>query len=608
MRRPAGAIHSIAYLLVLVGAVATGVLGWVPAEVLAPRVGFLSPDGGIEGLASSIGPRARVISLLLAALAAFLWLLRLPLRQRLEDAMDDLAGWLGTGIRKARGALAAGDPAAWSLVLIVLAGAALRGAHLAEPVEYDEAWTVIEWISQPLHVGLTQQREANNHVFHTLLARPFYLLGGYRMAAIRIPVFLAGVFLIPMVFLLGRAMGGTAVGLWSAALTVGAGPVLLYSVRARGYAFLALAFATLIVTGYRLLREPSPGAWLLFVVASALGAFSIPAMLYPFLVAVLWMTVSALVRPPQRGRVFFGELIRACAATGVLTLLLYAPFLLASGPLALLRPPFAAPVSTAEFLGHWASFQTWTSLVGFLADPLPAAVASLLGLAVVVGMLSSIRGNSPLPPALGIVVLPILVGIQHVLPPDRVWTFLSPLLVATACLGGAWVVSYLPTPRMPTRRMAALASCLGAVALASMIQWRSDFFHRARYLSGFDRPSEVAACLERHLGPEDGLLVKGVLYWPARFLIAANELPDSWTTAHRQEDFSGRLWALSAHDPLAVAVAEEIRDGRTRPGLMSYVRDVEVCGNATLHQMAPTPAAGDWRPVPGVTPARPAPG
>ncbi|MDH3224652.1 MAG: hypothetical protein OEO23_13120, partial [Gemmatimonadota bacterium] len=128
MRRPAGAIHLSACLLVLLGAVATAALGLVPAEILAPRIGFLSPDGAVEGLASTIAPRARVISLFLAAFAAFLWLRRRQLRKGLQEAMEDLAGLLGAGIRSARAALAAGDPAAWSLLVIVLAGAGLRAA------------------------------------------------------------------------------------------------------------------------------------------------------------------------------------------------------------------------------------------------------------------------------------------------------------------------------------------------------------------------------------------------------------------------------------------------------------------------------------------------
>ena len=577
-----------------------------PRELLAGLLAPFSPDGTIQGLDTMVG-RARWLAILVSLITAGFWYYRVAFVRWTESAWRDLGSLLDSKMGAGRAALARRDPAAWALLVIVVVGALLRGAHLAEPVEYDEAWTVLDFVAQPLPIGLSTQREANNHLFHTLVARPFFLLGGYRMWAIRIPVFIAGVLLIPMTFILGRAMGGTAVGLWSAAISVAAGPTLLYSFRARGYAFVALAFVVLLVLAYRILRWPGArGAWLAFVITASLGAFTVPAMFYPFLAVVFWLLVASWDRPPAERRRFYLALAAACGAVGVLTFLLYTPLLLVSGPGRLLRPPFAAPVSLSAFLVYYGSAEPWLALGRYLSDPLPSVVAIGLATAAVLGSFKWIHRGSEPSPALGLLAVPVAVFLQRVLPPERVFTFVVPLVAATACVGLSGTLGALSSGRPGWLRHQAWAAAFAAVLLAGVTQWRSDFFLHARHLAGYDDPKAVAACLER-LGPEDALLVKGVVLWPTRFLLAAEGMPSAWLSAHRQERFSGRLWAVSVQDPLEVAVQEELDDGRTRPELMAFSRPVSTCGNATLHEMAPTAVGADWASTPAAQPDRVAP-
>ena len=589
----------------LLAASVVAIVAAVPSDMLALRLGVLSPDGSIDG-PEAIVSRARWLAPILFVLAAGVWISRSAAVEWLDEAARELWELIRRAIRSSWMGLARREPTAWALLVIVLAGAGLRAAHLTEPVEYDEAWTVMEFVSQSALAGLTEQREANNHVFHTLVARPFFLAAGYSMWAIRLPAFLAGVLLIPMTFLLGRAMGGTAVGLWSAALTVPAGPLLLYSFRARGYAFVALAFVVLLVLGHRALRRPGPGPWLGFVLVASLGAMTIPVMVYPFLATVFWLSLASMARDRTDRRRLLRRLGGATVATGILTFLLYSPLLLVSGPRRLLRPPFAAPVTLDAFLAHYMSAEPWLALAGFLSDPLPAALAMGIAVGAVAGCFRWVHRQPEPAPLLGLLAIPPVVLVQLVLPPERVWVFLVPLFIATGCVGWAGALRALVSGRSAWGLVHAWGPVACALALAALVQWRSDFFPRVRYLAGFDDPDAFTGCLER-LAPDDALLVKGIALWPTRFLLAKHDLPASWLSAHRREDFSGRLWAVSVQDPLEVSIREELADGRTRPELMAYSRPVATCGNATLHEMASTPADGEWASTPAAQPNRVAP-
>lgn len=600
-RRPGGALiwRAAALAMVLAGA---GILAMAiaPPGAVASLLGPLSADGAVEGLGAGVRMRGRILGPLVLAVGAAAWWGRHAAGDWLDPALRELARRTGAGVSRGWRALRSGNAVALSLLVIVLAGSGLRIAHAAEPVEYDEAWTVIEFVSRPAPVGLTHQREANNHVLHTLLARPFFVMAGYRMEWIRVPVLVAGILLLPLAFLLGRAAQGPGVGLSLAALSVAAGPVLLYSVRARGYAMVTLAFVTLLILAFDLLAS-GPGAgragsWLAFAVTAALGAFVTPAMIYPFLVVVAWMAMDAAARAPAGGAApFLSGLAAAVGATGVLTFLLYTPLLLFSGPAALVRPPFAAPVSRDAFLAHYGAAEPWQSLGSFLAEPFPTWAAVLLGGLAVGGALVHGRGSTrPVSPLAGMLILPVFVFLQGVLPPDRIWAFLTPLLLLSASTGLVWLWTRVDRGPAGLRTTIVWIPAGVAVMLAGLVEWRSDFFDKARHLAGYDRPELVAECLTEHVGPEDSVIAKGVLYWPTRFLFRARGFDESRINAHRRPGFTGRMMFLTVHDPLEVAVALESAE-TTAPWHARYARTVDRCGNATLQEVASRSQGEDWR-------------
>jgi len=128
------------------------------------------------------------------------------------------------------------------VLLAVLAyGLALRLFFLREPVRLDEFYTYFNYVVYPFRHILSTYDAPNNHIFHSLLARCFYLLGGTSEAVLRLPAFIAGCALIPAVYELVLALGLSRNSARLAAFfTASSGGLVYYSVNARGYSIQAL--------------------------------------------------------------------------------------------------------------------------------------------------------------------------------------------------------------------------------------------------------------------------------------------------------------------------------------------------------------------------------
>lgn len=218
------------------------------------------------------------------------------------------------------------------LGIVVLAGVMLRWAFIHQPIRYDEANTFMEYASRPLYLGLTYYTSHNNHLFHTFLVHISYLIFGDALWAVRLPAFLAGVFMVPVSYLLFRALFDKRVALLTAAF-VSISPLIVdFSTNARGYTLMALLYLLLMLLAVFLRRHREPAGWTLCAILAALGLYTIPAMIFPLSAILLWWFLSGrlkfegLLHDSQ-----IGTLLVAGLAAGLLTLLLYLPALVGTG-------------------------------------------------------------------------------------------------------------------------------------------------------------------------------------------------------------------------------------------------------------------------------------
>jgi hypothetical protein len=407
--------------------------------------------------------RLRLAGTLLLVSGGLLCVVRHRARRWLEDLVQALATGAADLAAEMRAAAGAGDRAHWLVLgLVVAGGAALRLAFLFQPMRYDEAYTFLQHAARPLYIGLSNYAEPNNHLFHTLLVHVTAALLGPHPWAIRLPACLAGLLAVPAAYLLARSVYTKEAALVAAAAVASSSALVEYSTQARGYTLVALVFLLILALAAYLVSRRNAFAWLLFVVLSALGFYTVPVMLYPFGVAVAWMALTAAVGPRAAGRQLLADLAMAVLLVVAVTAVLYAPVFIATGITAVVANPTVVPQPLGYLGEHLPASlgEVWRQWNRDL--PRPVSAALLVGFAV---SLLFARRLTPLRVPLPAAVLawcgPLLL-VQRVVPFPRVWLFLLPLYLTLAA-GGIGGLLAAATGRWPRHR----ALVFGTVALAT---------------------------------------------------------------------------------------------------------------------------------------------
>lgn len=374
----------------------------------------------------------------------------------------------------------------WLAISIITALAVVvRWAPLFQPIRYDEAATWIDYASQPLAQALSDYRFPNNHLFHTLLVHVSAALFGDSPWALRIPAFVAGVLVVPLVWAVGRALYSQSAGLISAALAATSASLTLYSTNARGYTMLCCLTLAAALAAVRLPRRENVAGWTAVVVFAVIGLWTIPIMLYPLAGIALWLWAEAragdTVIPPSS----MAERLRwTTLAIVVGATLLYLPVVIRSGLALVVGNRFVRPQSRRSFFAGLPEFydEVWSDWVrGW-----PWWLALLVAIGVV--MATVLRGSrarrSVSLAGAAAVAATVLLLVNGRIPYVRVWLYLLPLTLVAA--GGglvhAWrrIADRATSLQHPNAGRAALGAMLILVAaggasgtISSRVVWRA---------------------------------------------------------------------------------------------------------------------------------------
>ncbi len=340
------------------------------------------------------------------------------------------------------------------LAVIVLLGVAARLAWLTSPIRLDEAISFMNFSRLGVVHTLTHYH-TNSHTLNSLLMVVSSWIFGESEAALRLPAFLSGLAVIPLAFGLVRRAGGSSAALLAAALVAVAPGMVEFGFLARGYSLQVMLFL-LLLPAVRTLALRG-GAWAALGVALLPAAlmFTMLSSLYAVAVAAAWGLGQAGCKRDLRAA---GRLIAAFAAAAAITLLLFAPMLLVSGlaaitdnyyvqpqPLAVVFNRFPASL-LATWQGWWRGLPAWLPLV-----TVPFFLAGL----------ARLRGRMPWWPV--VVVLPVLLLLQRVVPYPRTWLFLLPLYLGTAAAGAAWLAMRAGIGQLRSAGAALLVALAGAL-------------------------------------------------------------------------------------------------------------------------------------------------
>lgn len=518
-------------IILFAGGVGLVVLASLPYETVKGAVDLLSKDGDLESFTAPLFARLLSPARLLGFAALLIGAVLVPARRRAQGWLERLVEGLraqGGGLRQdARQLLSAARRELkhpWvlpSLGLVTLLAAINSGIFLSQPMRYDEAYTFVVFASRPLWSAISDYHLPNNHVFHTLLVHLAHHYLGSEPWIVRLPAYLAGVLSIPACYFAGRLLYNRAVGLLATALLGAAGMFMEFATNARGYTLIVLFFLLSLALGAYLLRRPNRAAWLALGVLSALGFYTIPIMLYPCGLVMLWLLVSALAGDLGPGHTRLSFITRLVLTGGLillLTVILYIPVFLNSGVEALLGNGFVSATEWEDFSANVVNKFQNTWLDWNRRIPTPVLLTAAAGL--VIGLLFHrriARHRVPLAPV-AVLWIGFALLVQRVTPQPRIWFFLLPLFYLLGAAGLVWVGQVL-LARRPLRQpylvlgLALLAGLLVGQHIYSRMQVSSL---RPGYVSDAE---DAALFLSQRLEPGDQVLAMIPLNYPAKYYL-----------------------------------------------------------------------------------------
>jgi Dolichyl-phosphate-mannose-protein mannosyltransferase len=316
------------------------------------------------------------------------------------------------------------------LALIIVIGAAVRSFFLAQSMQYDEAYTFLNFVNGGISSHFFYPLP-NNHVLHTLLVRMSVELLGSHPVAIRLPAVLAGLLAIPLTFCLSRSVNGNSrSGFFAAALVAVFPYLILYDTMARGYSLVVLLSLCLVGLGLRVIEHPSIRLCSLMALVIALGVLNMPSFLFPTAGVFCWISMMLV----QRGRKpvwVLAHVLTPCALMAVaLTGLFYTPVAIASNGIdSVINNRFVKSLPWEEFLNRLPVHISVTAR-RFLRD-IPTPIRFVFLVLLVVGFYATARerrwSTFMLLPAVAIGGAGILFA-YHAIPYDRTWIYLLPLI------------------------------------------------------------------------------------------------------------------------------------------------------------------------------------
>jgi uncharacterized membrane protein len=411
-----------------------------------------------------------------------------------------------------------------SLFAITVVAFLVRLCFLSQPMKYDESVTYMYFASKPLSAALAEYSAPNNHLFHTLLVHWACQLLGNKPWMIRLPAFIAGVLVVPASYLAARVLYNKRAALLAAALVASSSYLVEYSANARGYSMICLFFMLLLALAAYIIRTWSPGVWLPFAVLSVMGFYTIPIMLYPFALIVVWIFLSILFQAPVSScRARWLDLVSVLAIVVLLAFILYSPVFHESG-------------LDSVFGNRFVKAQSWSYVFANLPAALSATwskwnrdlppiiswmlIAGFLTALVFHRRLSDFRVPIWLAALAGI--LPLLI-LQRVVPFERVWLFLLPLYLAMASAG---ITCWMTPPGLKEGKYASYAPVALAAILAAWLGFRVVDLKSVYYSNeGAFRDAEpIVAFLKPRLTRGDMILAACPSDAPLRYYLKAHNV------------------------------------------------------------------------------------
>jgi hypothetical protein len=427
-------------------------------ESISSLLNRLASDGKLESFTLSIYQTLKLPvalgGIVLASLSGFMllrwektksWIQGLPAQANSFLAM--LGKDTHSFVEDARGEM---KSLGWGGIVILaglmLIALVMRLGNLNLPLGHDEAYTYTAFASRSIWHIVSDYHLPNNHVFLSILIHITTRLLGDSIWAIRLPTIVAGALMVPATYWFAKRLYSRETALLSAVL-VAIFPVLIkYSVYARGYTFICLFTLLILALGDYVRVKENRFAWLLIVIFSALGFFTVPVMLFPFGALYIWLLGSFAVsdiRSYEPKLIFLKYWVVSGINAAFITVVLYLPIIINNSD-RFFGNGFIAPL-------EWNIFPvtTWTRLRNTWFEwtdsiPLWVAILGVFGVCAALVLHKKFsKQKFPLQFAFVIWITALLIARRPDMLP-RFWLFLAVPVLTWAVAGIVELLRMLP--------------------------------------------------------------------------------------------------------------------------------------------------------------------
>jgi len=416
------------------------------------------------------------------------------------------------------------------LGIITLIAIFLRLYIINNPIGYDEAYTFINFSSKPFKFILADYNAPNNHILNSLLIGIFYRILGNHTWIVRVPAFIASILGIPVSFIAARRFFTAQQSLAISAVLAVAPNIVASAANGRGYPLVMLFSLLLMNFAMILVKEQGRSVLSTYAVTGALGFYSVPIFLYPMTGISLWVTTTYLSSSEtwQIKWVNLRNFLITCAASGVLTLLLYSPVILfGTGFKSLVANDIVKSQTWHDFGDNIVtrSVLTWQSWM----SPITPITRYMLGLGFLLSIILYRKiSNQKLPLQVFILLgAAIMLVLQRVFPLPRIWGYLEMfyLLFSAAGLTGAGYLIWQKLGREQSGQKT-LSNIILIITLAVFASVTLKTQNRQARLDRTVAPEKFAAdYLTEHLTDKDTIVAVAPADIQTAYYLKINGIP-----------------------------------------------------------------------------------
>jgi hypothetical protein len=290
------------------------------------------------------------------------------------------------------------------------------------PLFTDEAFSYVYFVSRGFLVSATYYPGPNNHVFYSELCTLTNLFFDDPLLVMRLPSFFVSIVLSFLLFISVKKYYGFLTALFTLVLFSLSENINFYSIQGRGYILLILLILLSGLTLVKYLFDRKEIYLFLFIIFSALGFYTIPIFLYPFL-SFAAFTLLFLIK--QKQLQYMPQFVFIFLGIGLLVILLYLPVLLFNSMNTITGSPWVLPSEnfSSELVPYVLKVNDylWNIKNGFAVT-----------IGVMTGSLFFLFLNKKSKEIIfGLIwfAVPLLfISIQKVIPFERVWLYMYILL------------------------------------------------------------------------------------------------------------------------------------------------------------------------------------